>query len=399
MPLYFMHRDITTIPADAIVNAANPTLLGGGGVDGAIHRAAGPSLLAECRPLSPCPTGEARITGAGNLPCRYVIHTVGPIWTGGKNGEALLLRRAYESSLTLAHKHGCRTVAFPLLSSGAYGYPKAEALAIAVAAIRNFLLASHDDLTVYLVLFDQDSLQASHENLSELAVYLRTADALSADQEGNESGKNLPPLPANQKYRHGDSCTPKDSAAAFSFSQRTTERAENSLPEQTVPDKDDFDFYDEEADADTDYDEAEYYDKDEGYCEEYCASPTCTEETLRAVLANREETFSEMLLRKIDESGMTDTECYKRANIDRKLFSKIRSRTDYTPSKPTILAFAIALCLPLEETQRLLRTAGFTLSGSNKADLIITYFLSQGIYDIFTINEALFAFGQPQLGA
>ena len=328
MPLQIVRNDITTMKMDAIVNAANESLLGGGGVDGAIHRAAGPELLAECRTLGGCKTGQAKITKGYRLPAKFVIHTVGPIWRGGGRGERELLTSAYRSSLELAQANGCETVAFPLISSGVYGYPKDQALKVAVDTIGEFLL-SHD-MTVYLVIFDRAACTIGGKLFADIATYIddRYVDA------------------------HTDS--------------RETQRRRMALASMPM--------------------------------EEDAPAPAAATADLDEALSKLDESFSQMLLRKIDERGITDAQCYKKANIDRKLFSKIRSDVHYKPSKPTAMAFAVALELPLEEAREMLEKAGFAFSHASKFDIIVEYFVAHRNYNIFEINEALFDFDQSLLG-
>ena len=327
MPLLFIRNDITKMPVDAIVNAANESLLGGGGVDGCIHRAAGPELLAECRRLGGCRIGEAKLTGAYRLPCRYVIHTVGPVWRGGENGEREQLVSCYRNSLRLAKEQGCETVAFPLISSGIFGYPKDQALRVAVDTIGAFLL--EHDMTVYLVIFDRRAYQISGKLFADIAEYI--------DDHYVEAHTD----PGAERLRRG--ALHREMAAPM------------------------------------------------------CAPMAAP--ALDDLLEHLDAGFSETLLRLIDRSRKKDSEVYKKANVDRKLFSKIRNNSNYKPSKPTALAFAIALELDLAETKDLLARAGYALSASSKFDVIVEYFIRQGNYDIFAINEALFAFDQSLLGA
>ena len=331
MPLQIVRNDITTMKVDAIVNAANESLLGGGGVDGAIHRAAGPELLAECRTLNGCKTGQAKLTKGYRLPAKFVIHTVGPIWRGGGHGERELLISAYRSSLELALTNRCETVAFPLISSGVYGYPKDQALKVAVDTIGEFLL-SHD-MTVYLVIFDRAAYTIGGKLFADIAAYIddRYVEAHTDRYE-------------NQRRR-------------MALESMSVEEP------QWMP-----------------------------------APCTMGASGLDEALSKLDESFSQMLLRKIDERGMTDAQCYKKANIDRKLFSKIRSDVHYKPSKPTAMAFAIALELPLAEAREMLEKAGFAFSHASKFDIIVEYFIAHQNYNIFEINEAMFAFDQSLLG-
>ncbi len=337
MPVLLVRDDITRMKCDAIVNAANGTLLGGGGVDGAIHKAAGRGLYLECLRLGGCRTGEAKITGAYNLPCRYVIHTVGPKWRGGGAGERELLQSCYKNSLSLAAEHGCGTVAFPLISAGVYGYPRDQALKVAVDTTKEYLESHGDSMTVYVVIFDRRSYEITAGIYPDIKAYI---DDIYAD--------------AHTDRRRRDYQMTLTTESSF-FAAAVV--APN--PAKRVPD-----------------DKA----------------------SLAALVADLDESFSEMLLRKIDERGMTDSQCYKKANIDRKLFSKIRSDRSYKPSKGTALAFAIALELPLAEARDMLEKAGYALSHSSKADIIVEYFIMNGRYDMFEINEALFAFDQPLIG-
>ena len=345
MPLKIVRNDITKMAVDAIVNAANSSLLGGGGVDGSIHRAAGSGLLEECKTLGGCDIGDAKITGAYDLPCKYVIHAVGPRWIGGHMHERELLESCYKKSLQLALEHECETVAFPLISSGAYGYPKDKALKVAIDAIGDFLL--EHDMTVYLVVFDKASFQIGEKLFADIKEYI---DDHYVDEHTDyrlEQTRMVAPKQAPQ----ADFAMPQIAQQPLDFTVSPS------------------------------------------------MAPSSVQEDLDLKLKQIDESFSQMLLRKIDEKGMSDAECYKKANIDRKLFSKIRGDVHYKPSKPTVIAFCIALELSLSETKDLLMKAGFALSHSNKFDIIIEYFISKKNYNIFEINEALFAFDQSLLGA
>lgn len=319
MAIKIIKGDITKLEVDAIVNSANSDLLGGGGVDGAIHSAAGPKLLEECKLLGGCRVGEAKITKGYDLKAKYVIHTVGPFWQGGDNNEEKLLASCYFNSLMLAKKNDVETIAFPLISSGVFGYPKDKAIRVAMNSFEKFL--EKTDMDISLVIYDSKTFKLSEDLYFDIEKFI---------------GENYVDEYAIDQGRICYSYNP------FRFNQKNR--------------------------------------------------------TLSEVINEVDDTFSETLLRLIDEKGMTDVEVYKKANIDRKLFSKIRSNKDYKPSKITAIAFAIALCLNFDETIDFIGKAGFTLSRAIKFDLIIRYCIEQKKYNIHEINEVLFAFDQILLG-
>jgi len=348
VPFEIVRNDITKMPVDAIVNAANRSLLGGGGVDGAIHSAAGPELLEECRTLGGCETGEAKITKAYRLPAKYVIHTVGPVWHGGTRGERELLSACYRHSLELAAENRCETVAFPMISAGAYGYPKDQAMAVAVEAITGFLM--DHDMMVYLVVFGHESLLNSRKLFRDVQEYI---DDHYVDTHFRPSLE----IRRKQLWR-------VDEEAALNLDQEIGESLHDNMS------------YNASRPA---------------------MAPSAAPDWKR--ILQTDEGFSRRLLRLIDEKGMTDAQCYKKANVDRKLFSKIHNNPDYSPKKPTVFAFAIALELSLPETKDLLKRAGFSLSRSSKLDVAMEYFIKNKIYNVFQINEILFEHDLPLLGS
>ena len=374
MPLLLVRNDITKMNVDAIVNAANPSLLGGGGVDGAIHRAAGPELLEECRTLGGCKTGEAKLTCGYRLPAKYVIHTVGPVWRGGQHGEEHLLRSCYRRSLELAAEKGCESVAFPLISSGVYGYPKAEAFRVATSAITAFL--KEQELTVYLVLFDRAAFLLGAERFGEIRDYIDDAYA-EAEARRPENRKSARWAREPRDSFEGDTgvlfaVDDLEKAEADACFECAPAPAAAPAPTQAKPSKKPLLPLFQKKSADKDLDQ---------------------------LLRQLDEGFSQTLLKLIDEKGMTDVQCYKKANVDRKHFSKIRSDPHYKPSKTTAVAFALALELTLPETQSLLSRAGYTLSHSFLFDIIIEACIQRGIFSVLDVNELLFAYDQPLLGS
>ena len=345
MPFKIIRNDITRLKADAVVNAANTALQMGGGVCGAIFKAAGADKLrAACDRYAPINTGEAVVTPGFDLSAKIIIHAAGPIYHGLR-GEAELLRSCYLNALELAVRHKCKSIAFPLISSGIYGYPKIEALNVATAAIRDFIGGNDADIDVSLVVFDKESFEISEELLGAVESFI------------------------NEHYVEKKRGARRELAAEEHhawFGVRSD--VKRGLPSFRVDDDNLLPLYESEK------------------------------RSLDDLVGNLDEPFSATLLKLIDVSGKKDPEVYNRANIDRRLFSKIRSNARYAPSKPTVLAFAVALELDLTQTKDLLERAGFALSRSRMFDVIVEYFIVNRRYDVYEINEVLFTYDQPLLG-
>lgn len=385
MPFQIIRNDITKMKVDAIVNTSNKNLSLSGGVNGMIHKAAGSGLLDECKTLGGCETGEAKITGAYNLPCRYVIHTVGPIWRGGNHGEEELLQSCYRNCLMLATEHKCQSVAFPLISGGSFGYPNEKALKVAMDAISSFLLKYEgDDLMVYLLVFSKESVKIGSKLFSNIEKFI---DDHYVD--AHEGFRRRPDRQYSQILEEDFLCSMSTEAdvQAVNFesekkSKRLSEERVFALPTMKAP----------KLSAPSA--PKPIMKKSAAWMPQKSAKNSLEEE-LKLI----DESFSEMVIRKINEKGMKNSECYKKANLDKKLFSKIYNDVHYKPKKQTALALAIALELDIEETRELLMKAGLALSRSEKFDIIVEYFIRNRKYNIFEINETLFYYDQMLLGS
>lgn len=340
MPFEIVRNDITNMAVDAIVNTANPKPVIGSGTDAGIHAKAGPELLEARKKIGSIPVGCSAITPGFGLDAKCVIHTVGPVWQGGEHGEENLLRQCYESALNLALENRCESIAFPLISTGNYGFPRDRALQIAISAFSTFLM--EHELQIYLVVFHQDAFRLSEKLFNRVASYIdenyvaakETAEYGAAFHRNNRSA-----------YRR----------------RRDMEVRESTAIGEPMP---------------------------------YASKAMSLEDMLKQADAG----FTETLLKLIDQTGKKDSEVYKKANISKQHFSKIRNNPNYKPTKPTAIALALALELDLDATKDLIGRAGYALTNSSKFDLIIRYFIEQGNYNVVEINLALYEFDQNLLG-
>lgn len=363
MPFKIIRNDITKMQVDAIVNTANAEPLYSYGLDLAVYEAAGAErLLAERRRIGRMEEGEAAITKGFALPAKYIIHAVSPVYYDGTKGEADKLWACYENSLKLAKKHHCKSIAFPLIATGNFGYPKEDGLELALQVIHNFLLKH--EMMVYLVLFDKESVRLSGQIFEKIETYID--EKYVGRKTWQEYGFPVPRREAGRVSSWEDS--PKESVNADSSVEYC--RVSRPMSQMSV-----------------------CSNVQEAQKVMYLAKQ---ERNLESLVFHIGETFQERLLRLIDEKGLTDVQAYKKAGKDKKLFHKIRSNKNYQPSKHTVFAFALALELSLDETKDLLASAGFAFSPSSRFDLIIQYVIEQELYDLYKIDCILYDFGEEQ---
>ena len=357
MPFEIVRNDIVNMQVDAIVNTANPKPIIGYGVDAGVHKKAGPQLLTAREQVGRIDVGEVALTPGFGLDARFVIHAVGPIWQDGKHGEEQLLRQCYDKALLVAKNNGCESIAFPLLSAGNHGFPKPLALQIAINAFSSFLM--EHEMQIYLVVFSRNAFELSEKLFQSVESYIDENYILdkTLDEYGIENKRDVKEAELEQIRRE------------LSLQRRLRRKAELQS----------------EMDSCTSI--------------AIGSAPSAPLGNLDDLLKKADTGFTETLLALIDKTGKKDSEIYKKANIDRKLFSKIRNNMDYKPTKVTALAFAIALELTLDETKDFISRAGFAFSPSSKFDIIVEFFISQQNYDVFELNEVLFYYDQPLIGA
>ena len=356
MPFEIVRNDIVNMQVDAIVNTANPKPMIGYGVDAGVHKKAGPELLVARKQVGRIDVGEVAVTPGFGLDAKYVIHAVSPVWLDGKHGEEQLLRQSYDRALQAAVEYRCESVAFPLLSAGNNGFPGPLSLQIAISAFSAFLM--EHEIQIYLVVFNRKAFELSEKLFHSVESYIdenyildRTLDEYGVEKSDVKEGE------LRQIKRE--------------LALRRHLRRKMELQSQA----------------------------------DFCVCAPSAVESVGAagnlddLLQNADTGFTETLLELIDSTGKKDSEIYKKANVDRKLFSKIRNNIDYKPSKATALAFAVALELSLDETKDFISRAGYALSPSSKFDIIVEFFIKQGNYDVFELNEVLFFYDQPLIGA
>ena len=353
MPLRIVRNDITKMNTDAIVNTANPQPTYAAGTDRAVYTAAGADkLLSERQKIGVMNPGDAAITPGFALPAKYIIHTVGPVWEDGEHGEEETLASCYKNCLKIAKEHKLKSIAFPMISTGVYGFPKEKAIHVALSCFSSFLMK--EDMDIYLVVFSRGAFTLSEKLFPGIDAYID--DHYVRTKEEEEYSVCAETYEENDAYRREKEL----------LARRRAKHAKNVYCGSALPPA----------------------------AMEKAEKP---ERTLEDILDNADETFQQMLFRLISERGMTNVEVYKKANLDKKLFAKIKANENYMPKKVTALALCIALKLNFDEAKDLIGRAGYTFSPSSKTDLIVRYFIEHEAYDVMTIDGVLFEHDLPML--
>jgi Predicted phosphatase homologous to the C-terminal domain of histone macroH2A1 len=362
MPLQIIHKDITRIECDAIVNPTDEFYSGSGGADYAIHKAAGPRLHEACDELEPLLSGECAVTPAFRLPCKYVIHTVGPIWDGGYYNEPVILRSCYLNALIKAKHLGVESIAFPLISSGAFGFPKDKVLRIAIDAISDFLFTMDEEFCVSICIVDKNAFELS--KAVDLDRYIGRKNRIAEHAKYALRPFKAPEAAYDVEtiYEH-DECLPGVPELDVDFQKLPISSCAAPPPHAAS-----------------------------------APAPEALAISLEDWIEKQDDTFQRLLFKLIEKKGMDPVQCYKKANLQKNVFYNIRSDPNYRPSKETVIAFAVSLELSLGETDALLKSAGLALSRNNLFDLIVEYYIKEEIYDIFEINQALYKYDQKLLG-
>ena len=394
MSFKIIRNDISKVSADAIVNTANPFVEVGDGVDRAIYEAAGwDSLLAERAKIGDMAPGEAAYTPAFDLDAKYIIHTIGPVWNGGKDGERQTLAACYRNALGIAKELECESVAFPLMSTGTYGFPKDAALKVAISEISDFLF--NNEMDVYLVVYDKESFKVSGKAFEDIRSYIGDDEVVESKASSYNVSRRREAARIMSKRRKHISKTSEKVAEVSTTDLDETEDVTTfaSYLKVEVPD-----FLQDADDTESSEIVEEISALDAMVWSDDFDTGICKTESIEEMIDRRDQTWQEYLFRIIDRKGLDDKDVYKKANINRKHFSKIKSNVDYNPSKKTAVAFAIALGLNLDETKDMLLKAGIALTRSSIFDIIIEYCITHDIRDIYEINCILFEYDQPMLG-
>lgn len=344
MPFEVIRNDIAKVTADAIVDTANPKPRIGAGADHAIHLGAGPELLEARKAIGDIQPGHVAVTPAFGLKAKYIIHAVGPAWKGGNENEETLLRQTYDNALKAAVDHQCKSVAFPLMSTGTYGFPKEKGMPIAVSAFTDFLM-SHN-IRIILVVFDRVVFELSGQLLDDVHGYVddNYVDAMHAEE-----------------YDIHQCVTDYEKLKERLSDQRRSEIKSIIGIEET-------------------------------------ATPRCRTSTqLSEIVEQTDVSFHGKLFQLIDERGFKEPTVYKAADISRQQFSQIRSNPNYHPTRNAAIRFALALKLDYEATQEFLSSAGYTLTQSNPADIIVKCCIDRGEFDTVKINSELYERNLPLL--